>query len=236
MPNRIVRESILTSSAVNGLSIESELVYRRLMSVADDFGRFDGRAGVIRASAFPLRLEEFPEARIEHCLEEIAAAKLILRYEVDGKPFIEVLKFNQRTRANTSKFPSPSRQSTVTGHTSDGRVTAPCRSPAHGDGDGDEYDSSLRVRQFLERYPRKTDMDAAARMWISIVTAEDEPRVLTGLERWIDSDEWTKDGGQWIPSPVKFLEKRRWKDLPKDRLNSTPLIAAEPMIVREELR
>ncbi len=79
-------------------------------------------------------------------------------------------------------------------------------------------------------------MDAAARMWISIVTAEDEPRVLTGLERWIDSDEWTKDGGQWIPSPVKFLEKRRWKDLPKDRLNSTPLIAAEPMIVREELR
>ncbi|MFN7542941.1 MAG: hypothetical protein ACK5TN_09120 [Acidobacteriota bacterium] len=113
MPNRLVRAEILTSGAVNSLSIEGELAYRRLMSVADDFGRFDGRAAVIRASAFPLRMEAFPLETIEQCLAEMAGAGLIDRYEVDGKPYLEILKFNQRTRAAVSKYPPPDRRMAV---------------------------------------------------------------------------------------------------------------------------
>ncbi len=39
MPNRIIREGILTSEAVNSLSWEAEVFFRRLLSVVDDFGR-----------------------------------------------------------------------------------------------------------------------------------------------------------------------------------------------------
>ena len=39
MPNRMIREELLTCEKVNELSFGAEIFYRRLMSVADDFGR-----------------------------------------------------------------------------------------------------------------------------------------------------------------------------------------------------
>ena len=40
MPNRILRDTILRSERVARLSPTAELFYRRLMSVADDYGRY----------------------------------------------------------------------------------------------------------------------------------------------------------------------------------------------------
>jgi hypothetical protein len=39
MPNRELREGILTSERINALTFPAEVFYRRLMSVVDDFGR-----------------------------------------------------------------------------------------------------------------------------------------------------------------------------------------------------
>ena len=45
MPSRILREGINTSPKVNALSPMAELFYRRLMTVADDYGRVLRRSG-----------------------------------------------------------------------------------------------------------------------------------------------------------------------------------------------
>lgn len=110
MPNRIIREAILTSERVDVLSPEAEVFYRRILSVADDFGRCDARLAVLIASCYPLRAGIMPQAKVEQLLSECCAGEkpLILRYEVGGKPYLEVQDFRQQLRSARSRFPSPS--------------------------------------------------------------------------------------------------------------------------------
>lgn len=107
MPDRIVRANILTSDAVNQLSWAAEVFYRRLMSVADDYGRYEGRSSILRASLYPLKLNQVSEADIVKWRTECSETGLVSLYEVDGKEYVMILKFNQRLRAAKSKYPAP---------------------------------------------------------------------------------------------------------------------------------
>ena len=57
MPNRIIREGILTSDRVEQLDPPAEVFYRRLMSKVDDHGLYDARPSILRASLYPLRID-----------------------------------------------------------------------------------------------------------------------------------------------------------------------------------
>ena len=106
MPSRILREGILTSERVDMLTPQGELFYRRLMSVVDDFGRFDGRPQMLRVSCFPLRVDRVREADISRWLDELQTAGLIALYAVNGKPYLEMHDFRQQVRAKESRYPA----------------------------------------------------------------------------------------------------------------------------------
>ena len=107
MPGRIVREGILTSERVDALSWQAEVLYRRLMSVVDDYGRFYGRPALIRAACFPLRLDHVSDSDIGKWLRETEKTGLVRAYQVEGKGFLELLDFRQNVRAKESRFPAP---------------------------------------------------------------------------------------------------------------------------------
>ena len=108
MPNRILRDGINDSEKINALSDRAELFYRRLMSLADDFGRAPRSAALLRAKLFPLKLTTWSEQDILDALNECDEQELILSYEVDGKYFLEIQNFGQRVRPNVvSRFPAP---------------------------------------------------------------------------------------------------------------------------------
>lgn len=106
MPSRILREGILSSDRVNSLSTAAEVFYRRLMSVVDDYGRFDGRPSMLRVSCYPLRVDAVREADLSRWIAECVKAGLLVLYAVDGKPFLEMQDFRQQARAK-SKYPAP---------------------------------------------------------------------------------------------------------------------------------
>lgn len=106
MPSRLLREAILDSEAVNALSVPAELFYRRLMSVVDDFGRFDARPSVLRSRCYPLRVASVREADISRWLAECETAGLIALYSSDGRQYLLFRKLGE-PRAKTSKFPAP---------------------------------------------------------------------------------------------------------------------------------
>jgi len=112
MPNRIVRESILTSRAVNRLSAEGEVFYRRLMSIVDDYGRHEADIDILRAKLFPLQLERYSADKCAQLLAEVSRVvttdgePLVSVYEASGRKFLQVNNFGQRTRAS-SKCPPP---------------------------------------------------------------------------------------------------------------------------------
>lgn len=108
MPNRILREGILTSESVNSLNWQEEVFYRRLMSVVDDFGRYYASPKLLRAACYPLHIDKVSDSDIGKWLTACVTAALVRVYPAsDGKRYLELEKFGQHVRAKASKFPSP---------------------------------------------------------------------------------------------------------------------------------
>lgn len=107
MPNRVVREGILDSDRVNRLTWAGEVFYRRLHSIVDDYGCFDGRSHIIRLKLFPLKIDKVSLSDTEKYLRECVDAGLVRCYEVDGKPYVMVNDFHQTIRQKRHKYPMP---------------------------------------------------------------------------------------------------------------------------------
>jgi hypothetical protein len=107
MPNRVVREDILSSDKVDKLSYAAEVFYRRLMSMLDDYGCGDGRVSIIRSTLYPLRLEKVSESDISKWISECEKAGLVRQYQSGGKPYLVMWNFGQTVRQKRRKFPPP---------------------------------------------------------------------------------------------------------------------------------
>jgi len=105
MPNRVIREGFLDSDPINALSEEAQNFFIRLMLVVDDYGRFDGRPQTIKSRCYPL--DNKTAATVRKLLSIVCQAKLVTLYEVEGKTYIQLEKFNQRLRQKREKWPNP---------------------------------------------------------------------------------------------------------------------------------
>lgn len=108
MPDRVVRQGILSSDLVNVLTWPAEVFYRRLMSITDDFGRYVADIALLRAFLYPKKIDKVSEPDVVKWLGECSKAGLVRCYHVDGKEYLEILQFDQRLRAMKSKYPPPS--------------------------------------------------------------------------------------------------------------------------------
>ena len=146
MPNRILREGILSSERVDQVAGEPpvEVTYRRLFSVADDFGRFSAHPSLVRAAVYPLRLDQYSDAQISDHLMSCEAAGLIRLYEVHGKRYLELLDFRQKTRAKASKYPAPD------GHAGDTCITDDQQMRTESETESETRDGDERRRRDID--------------------------------------------------------------------------------------
>jgi len=105
MPNRIIREAILSSEKMALLGWPEEVFYRRLMSIVDDYGRYEANHQLLRSKCYPLQVDDVRVADITRWMAACQMAGLILIYVVHGKQYIEVLNFGQQQRTD-SKYPA----------------------------------------------------------------------------------------------------------------------------------
>lgn len=105
MPNRILREGILTSDRVERLNWAEEVFYRRVMSVVDDFGRYYARPALLRAACYPLLLSKVSDADIQKWLDACVLVHLLSVYQIGDKAYLQMHDFRQQMRAKESKFP-----------------------------------------------------------------------------------------------------------------------------------
>ncbi|MCD8143930.1 MAG: hypothetical protein LUD79_01085, partial [Oscillospiraceae bacterium] len=67
--------------------------------------------------------------------------------------------------------------------------------------------------EFWAAYPRRAGKKDAAKAWGQIKPGRDlADRIIAGVERWNQSEQWTKDNGRFIPYPATFLRGERWND------------------------
>lgn len=138
MPNRILREGILTSDRVARLSWPAEVFYRRLMSVVDDFGRYWGKLELLRAGLYPLQLDKVGNPDVARWIAEAREAGLVRTYTSESKEYLELLDFRQHVRAEKSKFPQPPDICNADALQMQRKGSASAHVVGDGDGDGDE--------------------------------------------------------------------------------------------------
>lgn len=73
-----------------------------------------------------------------------------------------------------------------------------------------EEEINDRFAAFWSAYPRKVAKPNAMRAWRK-VDGEHEA-IMAGLMAALTSQQWHKEGGQYIPHPATFLTQRRWED------------------------
>jgi hypothetical protein len=84
-------------------------------------------------------------------------------------------------------------------------------------------DLASRFETFWSSYPRKVNKQAALKAWTKLrPDAALLARMMAALDWQRRSDQWMRDGGQFIPHPATWLNAKRWEDEPSriPRLNA----------------
>ena len=108
MGNRILKQDICTSEEVDQLSWFEEVLFYRLIVNCDDYGCFDRRAKIIKASLFPLK-ESVTVKQIDSAVDRLSTVGLVRVYEVQGRPYLQLTTWSKHQRLRNSKhrYPGP---------------------------------------------------------------------------------------------------------------------------------
>lgn len=75
--------------------------------------------------------------------------------------------------------------------------------------------------KFWAAYPKKRNQHEAQREFIRIQGKDKIDDILKALEWQRQSEDWLKNGGQYVPSPERYLSRGAWTDSPKPVSNGT---------------
>lgn len=112
MPQRFLRPQITNSDRWNSVGFAAQSLYIRLITLVDDYGRYDGRASVIWAHCFAVWNDKHPQETItmqqtEQMLQELAASRLIDLYELQDKKIVQLEQWTERIRDGVAeKWPA----------------------------------------------------------------------------------------------------------------------------------
>lgn len=167
MPDRMIRESITTSRSLAACSLFTELLFPRLLVLADNHGRFDAEPRVVCNRLFPLR-DDVTSAQVAESLDELEAQGMIRRWMARGIRVGEFVAFDRhqtqaaRFRKKPSVLPDPDE---VRGDSRSVPVRpseAPSASeilPIEGRGDGEGEESERREADASSHAPSLVPSD-----------------------------------------------------------------------------
>ena len=107
MPTRYLKPGVRDSEAIDSLSPLAENLFYRLLVTVDDFGRFDSRPAMIKASCFPIK-ESVSINKCKDLIDELARSGLVSVYQAEGKNVLQMSKWDNVPRQKESKYPAMS--------------------------------------------------------------------------------------------------------------------------------
>lgn len=115
MPNRIIKETINESRSLAELSPFAQDLFKRLITYADDYGRFNADLDIMRARLYPLELDAIATDDVRDGLVELCGIEKICFYRepMNGHQVLRMYGYlkgwenHQRVRDSRSKFPAP---------------------------------------------------------------------------------------------------------------------------------
>lgn len=233
-------KKISVSEQVSNLPLEAQLFYTWAIPHADDVGLLPYSVKTLKATVIPLL--DVSLDRVEQIVNELVNARLWAIYEYGGMTFYQILNFTKYQTLKKDRQPQTilpiiyfknQRKSwefieSLGFHLEDDGIqmdTEVKRSEEKRREVTQVKEGAESFETFWEKYPRKVAKQAARAAWSRLQPSEQLlSEILAGVEKWAKSQQWTKDGGQFIPHPATFLNGRRWEDdVPKPITRSVDL-------------
>ena len=106
----MISKSISTSTKLAEVGTFARLLFTWIIPHCDDYGRMDGMPKIVRGVVVPLCDETVDD--VAQALEDIERVGLIKTYEVNGRRYIQVLKWDEHQtfrsdRPRVSLYPNP---------------------------------------------------------------------------------------------------------------------------------
>ena len=202
MPNRIIKESICTSESIDALTWFEEVLFYRLIVRCDDYGRYDGRLKILQGSLFPLK--DVTLKQIDDALHKLSTVGMVKRYEVSGKPFLQLTTWenHQSIRAKRSKYPAEDEGSGIRLHANDFGCS---RNPIQFES---EYGSDADAKRTQSAAAQTKDADPVSRM-IRLFAENTAPNNLTpiaqaAIKSWCD-----RAGPELVGAAIQYVAKNQ---------------------------
>lgn len=217
MPNRIIKESICTSESIDALTWFEEVLYYRLIVNCDDYGRFDGRAAVIKSRLFPLK-DNITTKAIDAAINKLASVELVVLYVFEGKPYLHLPTWgkHQQIRSKRSKYPAPEEgvisHDIICNQMISNAPVIQSESNPNPNPNPNPIQSAREAafEAFWTSYPRKVGKQAARKAFDKVNVPV--KTLVTAIERQKCSAQWRKENGRYIPNPATWLNQGRWED------------------------
>lgn len=225
MPTRMLRDWT-DSRKMDGISAEAERLFVRMLMKADDYGRFHADPRIVNSLCFPMGDRKMADT--SRNFRELETRRLLMVYEVGGRPFCSIVNYGQRLKQSKAKFPQmigknedwlasdadfpelPGTSGLISiPNPIPNTISKPIPNTKAPDGVG--YGSEFL--EFWKVYPKKVGKDAAWNAWKKRNGSLPELiTILLAVASQAESDQWTKDGGQYIPNPATWINQGRWAD------------------------
>ena len=211
MPNRILRDAILSSESVASLTWAEEVFHRRLMSVVDDYGRIEANPQLLRSRCYPLQTDTVRVKEITGWLAACQKAGLVLCYAVDGKQYLEICKFNQQQRT-ASKCPQPLAIEIICDQKkSFEHLGVSVFVGEDVDVIGSAPKGADRFEEMWDVLPpnkRKGAKGECLKLWKAKGLDAKADEIIKHINSM--RADWEKEGGQFMPAPLVYLRSERW--------------------------
>lgn len=212
---RTVKPEFFTSEDIVALPALTRLLYIAIWCEADKEGRLAWKPVTFKLRYFPA-----DNCDIHAMCKELVDAGLVLLYG-DGLAYVPTFTKHQHInpRETPSQLPDPHEKSTRA-------PRVPTRQSHDSDAqggrkgkEGTEHASQTRDEfggfdDFWASWPTSDRKQAKGKCLEAWKKAGAEPQaalVVAHVERMKASPEWRRDGGQYIPAPLVYLNQRRWE-------------------------
>jgi len=112
---------------------------------------------------------------------------------------------------NPDAQPEPENVEHVFNGCSTGVEQQPIKAPLKGTNKGA---LPVAFESFWTAYPKKTGKKAALKAWQAANDKPELAQLIAAVQKQAQSEQWRKDGGQFIPNPATWLNQGRWDDIP----------------------
>jgi hypothetical protein len=208
---RTIKPEFFTSEDIVSMSPLARLLYVALWCEADREGRL-----VWKPKTFKMRYFPADNCDIDALCKEILDLKLVTLYGT-GYAFVPAFHSHQHInpREQASQLPTPEVDASTTrrARVSDVQVGREGKGKEEiPDASGGEEPSGFT--DFWKTWPpgdRKQAKGKCLEAWKKARFETVAALVLAHVERMKSSSSWTKNGGEYVPAPLVYLNKRSWE-------------------------